>query len=102
MYIIAGGARGVDTWAAEWANSMQDATGDVTLQVFPADWKTHGKKAGWVRNNQMVTEGQPSHALGFWDGTSRGTKMMIDILASVKIPRRVITPDMVIPLRWTS
>lgn len=91
MHIIAGGAKGPDVLAEQWADENRSL--GVTKQIFIADWAIHGRKAGWVRNNLMVDEGRPTHALGFWDGKSKGTGMMIDILARVKIPRRIITPD---------
>lgn len=39
--IISGGAKGADTLAAIWA-----VTRRVPLEVFPADWETHGKLMG--------------------------------------------------------
>jgi hypothetical protein len=44
--------------------------------VFPADWKTHGKAAGPIRNRQMAKNAEALIAL--WDGNSRGTKNMIE------------------------
>jgi len=44
---------------------------------MPADWDKHGRSAGYVRNAEMadVADG----LLAFWDGSSRGTKGMIDV-----------------------
>lgn len=61
--IISGGARGVDTWAADAARLC-----GLTVVVFPADWDQHGKAAGFVRNTQECDV-----LLAFWDSTSRGT-----------------------------
>jgi hypothetical protein len=53
------------------------------VKPFPADWEKYGKTAGWVRNNQMGDYG--THAVGFWDGISKGTKMMFDIAVAKKL-----------------
>lgn len=50
--LVHGGARGADEMANIWAHR----TG-VTAEVHPADWKTHGKKAGFLRNTEMVKSG---------------------------------------------
>jgi hypothetical protein len=72
MIIIHGGARGADTLAGEYARERQ-----LEELVFPADWKTHGKSAGAIRNTQMLKEGTPKLVVAFPGGN--GTKHMIDI-----------------------
>lgn len=47
--ILEGGAAGADELARDYA----DARGLVWI-TFPADWKRHGKKAGPIRNSEMV------------------------------------------------
>lgn len=64
--IISGGARGADRLAEKYAVDR-----DLDLQVFPADWDTHGKAAGFIRNKQIVDE--CDELVAFWDGKSRGT-----------------------------
>lgn len=68
--IIAGGARGADRMAADWA-----AVNWTGYQEFKADWATHGKAAGCIRNQQMLDEGKPDLVVAFPGG--RGTKDMI-------------------------
>lgn len=51
---------------------------------FPADWDTHGKAAGPIRNKQMAEFGDA--LLAFWDGKSRGTKNMMDHMHRRKKP----------------
>lgn len=68
--IISGAARGTDTLAIDWA--VVNWTG---LQTYPADWKTHGKAAGPIRNQQMIDEGKPDLVIAFPGGS--GTKDMI-------------------------
>lgn len=62
------------------------------LITFPAKWREHGKKAGPIRNAQMITEGHPTFAIGFPGGS--GTAHMKKILdqagvfnVSVKEPK---------------
>ena len=68
--IISGGAKGADDTAIDWA--VVSWTG---LEVYPADWKKHGRGAGHIRNQQMLDEGKPDIVLAFPGG--RGTENMI-------------------------
>jgi hypothetical protein len=68
--IIHGAASGADTMAGEWAEHMV-----IPLRVFPADWATHGRAAGPIRNGQMLCEGKPDLVVAFPGG--RGTENMI-------------------------
>lgn len=52
LTIVSGGARGADKFGEVWA-----AANDAWLDLFPADWETHGKAAGFIRNQQMVDSG---------------------------------------------
>jgi ABC-type sugar transport system substrate-binding protein len=40
--------------------------------VFHADWDQFGKRAGYLRNEQMLNQ-HPTAVWAFWDGQSRGT-----------------------------
>lgn len=70
--VISGTARGADRLGEEWAQEH-----NVPCERFPADWNTHGKSAGYKRNEQMANNADALIAL--WDGSSKGTKHMIDI-----------------------
>ena len=50
LRIMHGAARGADRLAGEAAISF-----GVPVKEFPADWATHGKKAGPIRNREMLT-----------------------------------------------
>lgn len=68
--IIQGGAKGADYLGRAVAINL-----GIPMIEFPADWDTHGKRAGFLRNSEMAKEG---HALlAFWDGKSKGTAHMI-------------------------
>jgi hypothetical protein len=71
LEIISGCARGVDSLAIEFAEEH-----NLILHKFPADWKTNGKAAGFIRNQQMADFADSLLAL--WDGSSRGTQDMIN------------------------
>lgn len=72
--IIAGEARGADMLAKTFAHRFS-----FKYQGFPALWNQYGKRAGYLRNQQMLDEGKPDIVFAFWDGQSRGTKMMIEL-----------------------
>ncbi len=65
--VISGGARGADALAARFAGRC-----GLPLEVIPADWKRHGRKAGPVRNAEIVERADV--LVAFWDGLSRGTR----------------------------
>lgn len=69
--IISGGARGVDTLARLYAR-----LNGIAFTEYPADWETHGKQAGFLRNIEMVDTADA--VIAIWDGESRGTKHSID------------------------
>lgn len=64
--VVSGGAPGVDTIAEQAARQR-----GLDVIVFPADWKGLGRKAGPIRNGQIVAAAD--HVVAFWDGASRGT-----------------------------
>lgn len=78
--IIEGDARGADRIAGYWARKNK-----IDNLKFPADWDTHGKAAGFIRNKQMLEEGNPDLVIAFPGGN--GTKNMIKIAreAGVKV-----------------
>jgi hypothetical protein len=87
--VISGAARGVDTNGERWAR-----LNNIPVRRFPAEWAKHGKKAGYLRNEEMAANADALIAI--WDGKSRGTKHMIDIATrlglKVHIFRPVYTP----------
>lgn len=69
-HLIAGGAPGADTLAAEWADDHH-----LPCSVFMADWEGLGRKAGPIRNQRMLDEGKPDLVVAFPGG--RGTADMV-------------------------
>lgn len=68
--LIEGGAKGADRLARTWAFKN-----DVPIETYPADWDTHGRAAGHIRNAEMLAEGKPHGCIAFPGG--RGTADMI-------------------------
>lgn len=77
--IIEGGARGADTLAGNWADDNH-----VIRLTYPADWKKHGKAAGFIRNQQMLDEANPSIVIAFPGGN--GTKDMVERAKKAELP----------------
>lgn len=69
--VVSGGAKGVDALGERYANEM-----NLQLNIYAADWETHGRAAGPIRNRKMAENADALIAL--WDGQSRGTKNMIE------------------------
>ena len=76
--IISGTARGADQLGERFAKQFK-----LEVVKFPADWNRFGKRAGYIRNEEMakysVKDDNYGMLVAFWDGKSRGTKHMIDL-----------------------
>jgi hypothetical protein len=68
--VIHGAARGADTLAGAWATERK-----VEAWAFPANWQKHGKAAGHLRNQAMLTHGKPNGVVAFPGGS--GTADMV-------------------------
>jgi hypothetical protein len=72
VFIISGAARGADSAAADWS-VLNLCPG----KEYPADWDTHGRAAGYIRNKQMLKEGKPDLVVAFPGG--KGTANMVKL-----------------------
>lgn len=81
--IISGTANGADTLGERYANEH-----GLRIARFPARWDKHGKKAGFLRNEEMAEF--CTGGILFWDGVSRGTRSMIFLLGKYKKPFKII------------
>ena len=76
--VVSGHCRGADILGERYAREH-----GLELAVFPAEWNRYGRRAGFIRNTRMAEfateEGSEGTLIAFWDGQSRGTKMMIGI-----------------------
>lgn len=87
--VIHGAARGADTVADREAKACGFA-----VEAYPADWKTHGKSAGPIRNREMLALGKPDRVVAFRsNGESRGTDNMIAQARAAGIPVEIVSPE---------
>jgi predicted Rossmann-fold nucleotide-binding protein len=69
--VIAGGAKGADTLARDWAKLRE-----VPVKVYVAAWERFGPKAGPIRNQRMLEKGKPDLVIAFPGG--HGTADMVE------------------------
>jgi hypothetical protein len=82
--VISGTARGVDKLGEAWA-----AQNNVAVLRCPADWTTHHKAAGPIRNAEMARLADA--AVIVYDGHSRGTAHMMECMDKAKKPYFKVT-----------
>jgi len=81
--IVSGGARGADALGERYAKENE-----YKLTIFPANWDRFGKRAGYLRNEEMADYADA--VIAFWDERSRGTYNMIELAARKSLKLRVI------------
>lgn len=81
--IVSGGARGADTLGERYAKER-----NLSLRVFRAALDLHGKAAGLIRNREMAMNAEA--LVAFWDGSSTGTKHMIETARQMDLKVRVV------------
>ncbi len=74
--IIEGAAKGADSLAKSVAEELS-----FEVRDYPANWATHHKAAGPIRNRQMLYAEDPDRVIAFHNDIegSKGTKDMITI-----------------------
>ena len=68
--IVSGMARGADSQGRLYAEQY-----NIPCKLFPAQWDTFGKAAGYIRNVEMADYADA--LIAFWNGKSKGTAHMI-------------------------
>lgn len=80
LIIVSGCAKGVDSVALDWAKEN-----NVKYEEYPAQWINErgirDLSAGFKRNKKMALNS--THLLAIWDGKSRGTSHMIEIMEAL-------------------
>lgn len=82
-HVISGGANGADKLGQRYA----EENGLIYFTFIP-EWDELGKSAGWYRNRRMAMIA--THCICFWDGKSKGTKLMIDLAIDHEVILKVI------------
>lgn len=91
--IIHGDATGADALAERYA-----LRNEIPNEKFKADWKSHLRAAGPIRNQEMVDVGKPEKGLAFpgGNGTADMTKRCIaagvDVIRAFDVPRYTEAP----------
>ncbi len=81
--VVSGGARGADSLGEQWAQDN-----NIQTQIFPAEWNKYGKRAGYIRNEDIIKN--CDFCIAFWDGKSKGT------LHSIKLCKKYTKPVTII------
>lgn len=69
--VVCGGAKGVDTLGKDWA-----VLRGIPVKIFPADWETHGKAAGPIRNAEMADYADQVICIFDVQAENKGTRNM--------------------------
>jgi hypothetical protein len=64
--LVSGGAMGADSLGEQYAKLNK-----IPTKIFYPDWQTYGRKAGFLRNTDIINESEL--IVAFWDGKSKGT-----------------------------
>lgn len=83
VQVVCGCARGADTLGKQFAEEF-----GLKVLEYPANWDKYGKKAGYLRNEEMAKVGNA--LIAFWDEKSRGTGHMIDLAKKYKLDIRIV------------
>lgn len=88
LTIVHGGCpSGADHFARKWAGMYGAA-----VEVFPADWAGHGRRAGPLRNERMIKAGADL-VLAFPMPGGRGTQHTMQLAERAGIPVKVVGQD---------
>lgn len=90
LTVVHGGARGADSLAGAWAKAQIVAGHKVTEEIHHAQWDTHGRGAGPIRNQKMADLGADK-VLAFPLGRSPGTRHMIKISRAAGMKVKVLS-----------
>ncbi len=75
--IVSGGARGIDTCAADYARRN-----GIALIEFRPKYELYGRSAPITRNKEIVN--YADRIIVFWDGFSKGTRSVIRLAKKAK------------------
>lgn len=82
IVVVCGMAHGADSLGEKYAKSK-----GYQIDYYPANWNLYGKRAGYIRNEQMAKNADA--LVAFWDGHSKGTNHMINLAHKYNLKVRV-------------
>ena len=82
VVIVSGGAVGIDSLGAQWAELRK-----LKTEIYLPDWQTHGKKAGFLRNQQIIDNSD--YLIAITTG-SNGTADSIKRAVKKNIPIKIV------------
>jgi len=81
--VISGAAKGADSLGERWA-----LKNNIKTLIFLPDWEQYGKKAGIIRNKDIINN--CDCAIAFWDGISKGTQHALSLCEQLNKPYKII------------
>ncbi|MEM9451100.1 MAG: DUF2493 domain-containing protein [Cyanobacteria bacterium P01_E01_bin.6] len=81
--IVCGGCQEPDMFGVRYAKQK-----GFSVEYFYPDWQKYGRAAGPMRNKDMAQ--YATHCVVFWDGRSRGTASMIELVKQYELNLRVV------------
>ena len=81
--VVSGAAKGADSLGERWALENK-----IQTLIFPAKWDEYGKRAGFIRNEDIIKN--CDGCIAFWDGVSKGTKHSISLCEKYNKPVKII------------
>lgn len=91
--VVHGAARGADTLAQAWVESVGSQDAYITAESYPAEWERYGAAAGHKRNKVMVDTGIDL-CLAFPLGKSPGTRGCMRLAKKAGIPVKQFQPKL--------
>lgn len=83
VLVVSGAAKGADSLGEKWA-----LENNIQTLIFPAEWGKYGKRAGYIRNEDIIKN--CDCCIAFWDGKSVGTKHSISLCEKYNKPCKII------------
>jgi hypothetical protein len=81
--VVSGGADGADSLGEDWARHNRKE-----LLIFLPDWDKFGKRAGFIRNEDIIQN--CDCCIAFWDGISKGTQHSISLCEKYDKPLKIV------------